>query len=81
MPAALQDRIGNARLRGEGLDISASDGSRAGEGGPGHAVTAPLLERIGDRPAAIAHFRMAADKTPSLPERDYLIAQAARLRG
>lgn len=44
-----------------------------------HAVRAHLLEMIGDFQAAITHFRTAAGKTPSLPERDYLIAQAARL--
>jgi RNA polymerase sigma factor (sigma-70 family) len=43
------------------------------------AVRAHLLERVGDRPAAIAHYRLAAGKTASVPERDYLIAQAARL--
>lgn len=46
-----------------------------------HAVKAHLLERVGDYPAAIAHFRIAAEKTSSVPERDYLIAQAARLTG
>lgn len=43
------------------------------------AVRAHLLERVGDRAAAITHFRSAADKTPSVEEREYLIAQAARL--
>jgi RNA polymerase sigma factor (sigma-70 family) len=44
-----------------------------------HAVRAHLLERVGDAPAAIRHFRLAAGATASVPERDYLIAQAARL--
>ena len=44
-----------------------------------HAVRAHLLEMVGDYAAASTHFRAAADKTASVPERDYLIAQAARL--
>jgi len=43
------------------------------------AVRAHLLEMAGDYPAAIAHYRIAADRTTSLPERHYLITQAARL--
>jgi RNA polymerase sigma factor (sigma-70 family) len=43
------------------------------------AVRAHLLERAGDREAAIAHYRKAAGRTTSIPERNYLIAQAARL--
>jgi RNA polymerase sigma factor (sigma-70 family) len=44
-----------------------------------HAARAHLLQMVGDLPAAISHFRAAAGKTSSVPERDYLIAQAARL--
>ncbi len=43
------------------------------------AVRAHLLERAGDHEAAIAYYRKAAGRTTSIPERDYLIAQAARL--
>ena len=43
------------------------------------AVRGHLLERAGDREAAIVHYRTAADRTTSLPERRYLITQAARL--
>ena len=43
-----------------------------------HAVRAHLLEMAGDRDGAIKHFRVAAGKTGSLPERDYLLMQAAR---
>lgn len=43
------------------------------------AVRAHLLERSGDREGAMKHYRAAAAKTANLPERDYLIAQAARL--
>ena len=44
------------------------------------AVRAHLLELAGDHPAAIAHYRIAASRTTSLPERNYLITQAARLK-
>ena len=44
------------------------------------AVRAHLLELAGDHQAAIAHYRTAAGRTTSLPERNYLITQAARLR-
>ncbi len=42
------------------------------------AVRAHLLELTGDREGA-KHYRAAAGKTGSLPERDYLLMQAARL--
>jgi RNA polymerase sigma factor (sigma-70 family) len=44
------------------------------------AVRAHLLELAGDYPAAIAHYQTAAGRTASLPERNYLMTQAARLR-
>jgi RNA polymerase sigma factor (sigma-70 family) len=44
------------------------------------AVRAHLLELAGDHPGAIAHYQTAAARTTSLPERNYLITQAARLR-
>ena len=33
----------------------------------------------GDHQAAITHYRIAANRTTSIPERNYLIKQAARL--
>jgi len=45
------------------------------------AVRAHLLEKLGDYQAAIKHYRIAATRTTSIPERDYLITQAARLAG
>jgi len=45
------------------------------------AVRAHLLEKMGDPEAAIKHYRIAAARTTSLPERNYLITQAARLAG
>lgn len=43
------------------------------------AVRAHLLERAGDAAAAIERYRAAAARTRSQPERDYLVAKAARL--
>ena len=43
------------------------------------AVRAHLLELAGDHTGAVKHYRAAAGKTASLPERNYLLAQAARL--
>jgi RNA polymerase sigma factor (sigma-70 family) len=43
------------------------------------AVRAHLLELAGDSEGAIKHYRAAAGKTASLPERNYLLTQAARL--
>jgi RNA polymerase sigma factor (sigma-70 family) len=43
------------------------------------AVRAHLFELAGNPAAAIAHYRTAAEKTASIPERNYLFTQAARL--
>lgn len=43
------------------------------------AARAHLLEMAGDRQSAIEHYRLAASRTNSMPERNYLITQAARL--
>ena len=43
------------------------------------AVRAHLFEMAGDPEAAITHYRAAAARTASIPERNYLTAQAARL--
>ncbi len=43
------------------------------------AVRAHLLEMAGDHEAAMAHYRIAAGRTTSLPERNYLASRAARL--
>ena len=44
-----------------------------------YAVRAHLLEMAGDHQAAITHYREAAGRTTSIPERNYLVAQAGRL--
>lgn len=43
------------------------------------AVRGHLFERAGDRNAAIAHYRAAATRTSSTPERTFLLMKAARL--
>jgi len=43
------------------------------------AVRAHLLEKTGDYEAAIEHYRLAAARTTSIPEQNYLMTQAARL--
>lgn len=45
------------------------------------AVRAHLLERAGERDAAIGAFRAAADRATSIPERNFLLMKAARLAG
>ena len=44
-----------------------------------HAVRAHLLELAGEHQEAVKDYRAAAAKTGSLPERNYLLTQAARL--
>ena len=43
------------------------------------AVRGHLLEQTGDYEAAIKHYRIAAAGTTNIPERNYLMTQAARL--
>jgi RNA polymerase sigma factor (sigma-70 family) len=62
----------------EGLTALDSD-DRLGNHYRLHAVRAHLFERLGDREAAVRHYRMAAAQTTSLPEQNYLLTQAARL--
>jgi predicted RNA polymerase sigma factor len=44
------------------------------------AVRAHLLEMAGNHPAAISSYQSAASRTTNLPERNYLLTQAAKLR-
>jgi predicted RNA polymerase sigma factor len=64
----------------EGLRLLATLDERL----PGHyrldAVRGHLYERAGDPEAAIKHYRAAAARTTSVPERRYLITRAARVR-
>ena len=43
------------------------------------AVRGHLYEMVGDHESAIRHYRIAAGRTTSIPEQNYLITQAARL--
>jgi RNA polymerase sigma factor (sigma-70 family) len=43
------------------------------------AVRGHLFEMAGERETAIAHYRTAAGRTTNIPERNYLLTQAARL--
>jgi RNA polymerase sigma factor (sigma-70 family) len=43
------------------------------------AVRAHLFEMSGDRERAVKHYRAAAERTTSIPERNYLITKAGRL--
>jgi predicted RNA polymerase sigma factor len=43
------------------------------------AVRGHLYEMAGDHGSALRHFRAAADRTTSIPERNYLTTKAARL--
>lgn len=45
------------------------------------AVRAHLFERLGEHERAVAHYQAAAERTTSVPERNYLLTKAARLRG
>jgi RNA polymerase sigma factor (sigma-70 family) len=45
-----------------------------------HAVRAHLHERAGRNDLALEHYRLAAEATASLPERNYLVRKAVRLR-
>jgi predicted RNA polymerase sigma factor len=43
------------------------------------AVRAHLYERAGKHPLALEHYQRAAERTASLPERNYLLSKVARL--
>ena len=43
------------------------------------AVRGHLYERAGDHERALVHYRAAAQRTTSLPERDYLRLRISRL--
>ena len=44
------------------------------------AVRGHLHERAGNLDAAIKHYQAAADRTSSIPERNYLLMRASRIR-
>ncbi|MCM3873061.1 MAG: hypothetical protein ND895_20455 [Pyrinomonadaceae bacterium] len=80
---SLNHAIASAMVHGatkglELLDALASD-ERLANHHRLDAVRAHLLELAGDSKGAVNHYRTAAGKTGSLPERNYLLTQAARL--
>jgi predicted RNA polymerase sigma factor len=80
---ALNHAIATAMVRGPqaGLALLAplDDDPRLGRHYRLDAVRAHLWQMAGDTQRAILHYRAAAERTPSLPERDYLITKAAQL--
>ena len=80
---ALSHAIAAAMVHGatKGLELldELKDDARLADHHRLDAVRAHLLELAGDCGGAIKHYRAAAGKTASLPERNYLLTQAARL--
>jgi len=80
---ALNRAIAVAMVHGatKGLELldALRDDARIAEHYRLDAVRAHLLELAGDREGAVRHYRAAAGKTGSLPERNYLLTQAAHL--
>ncbi len=67
-------RAGLARLEALDADPRMRDSHRL------DAVRGHLFERAGDAARALHHYEDAAEKTASLPERDYLLRKIALLR-
>ena len=80
---ALNHAIAAAMVHGPAAGLALLEALDADPRIAGHyrldAVRAHLLELAGDRDAAIAHYQSAAARTTSIPERNYLTTQAARL--
>jgi predicted RNA polymerase sigma factor len=80
---ALNHAIAVAMMDGPSAGLALLKGLDADARLSGHyrldAVRAHLLEMAGDKAGAITHYRAAAERTMSIPERNYLITKAARL--
>ncbi len=80
----LNHAIAAAMVHGPAAGLDLLDALDADARLAGHhrldAVRAHLLEMTGDHKAAITHYVIAAGRTTNLPERNYLLIQAARLR-
>ncbi len=80
---ALNHAIATAMVQGPEAGLALLDGLEADPRLRDHhrlaAVRAHLLERAGRSAEAVAHYRTAAGRTGNLPERHYLLTQAARL--
>jgi RNA polymerase sigma factor (sigma-70 family) len=79
----LSHAIARAMVEGPAAGLAALDAlapdPRLRESHRLDAARAHLLERAGDLDAAIVHYRRAAGRTVSAPERNYLLLRAARL--
>lgn len=80
---ALNHAIAVAMVHGPSTGLELLDALDRDRRMAGHyrldAVRGHLLERAGDRAGALVHYRAAAERTASLPERNYLLTKAARL--
>ncbi len=80
----LNAAIATAMIEGPAAGLRALDDAardpRLAETHRVDAVRAHLLERAGDRAAAVPLYLRASERTASTPERDYLRMRAARLR-
>ena len=80
---SLNHAIAAAMVHGPAAGLSLLDGLDSDDRLAGHyrlaAVRAHLLEMSGHREDAIAHYRAAAERTTSTPERNYLMMKAATL--
>jgi RNA polymerase sigma factor (sigma-70 family) len=77
----LNHAIAAAMVHGpeRGLELLAPLADKLSDHHRWHAVRAHLLEMSGDEAAALAEYRQAANKTTSVPERDYLLHRATEL--
>jgi RNA polymerase sigma factor (sigma-70 family) len=83
-PMVLLSRVvATAMVEGPQAGLAALDAVAVDRRLQGHyrldAVRAHLLEKAGDPVGAMAHYRAAAARTSSVPERNYLVGRAARL--
>jgi RNA polymerase sigma factor (sigma-70 family) len=80
---ALSRAIAVAMVEGPATGLALLDALDADPRVRGHyrldAVRGHLLQMAGDDQGAIVRYRAAADRTTSIPERNYLIEKAARL--
>jgi len=80
---ALNHAIAAAMVQGPALGLELLEALDADQRMAGHyrldAVRGHLLERAGEAERAVMHYRAAAERTASMPERNYLLAKAARL--
>ena len=80
---SLSRAIAAAMVNGPSVGLEQVDALAADPRIAGHyrldAVRAHLHELTGERDRAIEHYRVAAERTASVPERNYLLEKAARL--